>query len=185
VRRVALVLPLVAVFVIAGLTLFRTTTGRVGRPAPQFSLPDIADPYRTIGLASLRGKPVVLNFWASWCDPCRAEAPELARTARQYTASVRFLGMAILDGRDAGLAYMARYKVPYESVRDARGTVSKLFGVTGVPETVFIDARGVIVGHYIGAFTRGQLGPIVAELISLRPGEKIEISGRGETRPVP
>lgn len=184
-RRLALILPLAAVFVVAGVALFRTTTGQVGRAAPTFVLPDLADPHRTIDLAAFRGRPLVLNFWASWCDPCRAEAPELVRTAAAYRGSVRFLGMAILDGRDAGLAYMAKYKVPYPSVRDARGTVSKLYGVTGVPETVFIDARGVIVGHYIGAFTTGQLGPIVSKLSSMGAGRPLELTGRGETRPVP
>jgi cytochrome c biogenesis protein CcmG/thiol:disulfide interchange protein DsbE len=182
VRRIALVIPVVAVFLVAGLTLFRTTTGQVGRPAVPFALPDIAHPDRTISVASLRGKPVVLNFWASWCDPCRAEAPEFARTAKTYGNAVHFLGMAILDGRDAGLAYMAKYKVPYPSVRDARGATSKSYGVTGVPETVFIDARGVIVGHYIGAFKSGQLGPVVQDVIA---GRRPELTGRGETRPVP
>lgn len=176
---------MIGVFLFAGLTLFRTTTGRVGRPAAAFALPDVADPNRTVSLSSLRGEPVVLNFWASWCDPCRAEAPELVRTANAYAGRVHFLGMAILDGRDAGLAYMAKYKVPYPSVRDARGTVSKLYGVTGVPETVFIDARGVIVAHYIGAFTPGQLAPIVQQLVTLPSGGSLELSGRGETRPVP
>jgi cytochrome c biogenesis protein CcmG/thiol:disulfide interchange protein DsbE len=136
-------------------------------------------------LLSLRGTPVVLNFWASWCDPCRAEAPELARTARAYGSSVQFLGMAILDGRDAGLAYIRKFGIPYPSVRDARGSVSKLFEVTGVPETVFINARGVIVGHYIGAFTSGQLEPIVKDLLGLSPEGRLLLSGHGETRPVP
>ena len=176
------VLPVVLLFLVVGLTLFRTTTGQVGRPAASFALPDISNPSRTISLASLRGKPVVINFWASWCDPCRAEAPEFARTAKSYGSRVHFLGMAILDGRDAGLAYMAKYKVPYPSVRDVRGETSKDYGVTGVPETVFIDARGVIVAHYIGAFKNGQLGPVVRDLIA---GNKIELTGRGETRPVP
>ena len=111
-------------------------------PAPGFSLevlnrgvlpsrlgtklgPVLAD--NRLSLREVRGTPIVLNFWASWCEPCRAEAGELARTAQTYASSVHFLGMAILDGRDAGLAYMAKYKVPYPSVRDARGMVSRRF----------------------------------------------------------
>jgi len=182
VRRLLLVVPVAVVFFVAGLTLFRTTTGQVGRPAAAFSLPDVAHPGRTVTLASLRGRPAVLNFWASWCDPCRAEAAEFARTARQYGGSVRFLGMAILDGRDAVLSYMAKYHVPYGSVLDAHGDVSKAYGVTGVPETVFIDAKGVIAGHYIGAFKDGQLGPVVRDLVTTG---KIQLTGRGEPRPVP
>jgi cytochrome c biogenesis protein CcmG/thiol:disulfide interchange protein DsbE len=182
VRRLLLVVPVVVLFLVVGLTLFRTTTGQVGRPAAAFSLPDIARPSETVTLASLRGKPVVLNFWASWCDPCRAEAAEFVRTANQYGDSVHFLGMAILDGRDAAMKYMSQYHVPYPSVRDARGEISKDYGVTGVPETVFIDARGVIAGHYIGAFKKGQLGPVVQDLIA---GRSLELTGRGETRPVP
>ena len=181
-RRLLLVVPVVAVFLVAGVALFRTTTGQVGRPAAGFSLPDVANPSRTVTLASLRGKPVVINFWASWCDPCRAEAAEFVRTAKQYGTSVQFLGMALLDGRDAATAYMATYHVPYASVMDAHGDTSKDYGVTGVPETVFIDASGVIVGHYIGAFKDGQLGPVVQDLIA---GRSLTLTGRGETRPVP
>lgn len=185
-KRFLLLVPVALVFAVAGVYLFRTAPAQTGKVAPAFSLPDLARADRTVRLADFRGKPVVINFWASWCDPCKTEAPELASVARRYAGSVQFLGMAILDGRDAALAYVSKYGIPYRSVLDARGLTAKsLYSVTGVPETVFIDAQGKLVGHYIGAFTPGQLGPLVRELVSLRPGGSLEITGRGETRPVP
>lgn len=182
-RRLIWVLPLVAVFVATGIALFRSAPGDVGRPAPDFALPSLDG--GTVELSRLRGKPVVLNFWASWCDPCRDEAPELARTARKLGRPVHFLGVNILDGREEALDYVGEFRVPYESARDARGVVAKRYKVTGVPETVFIDARGTIVGKYIGAFREGQLAELVRRLIALSPGDMLVITGRGETRPVP
>ena len=184
-RRFLLIVPLIAVLAGAGVALFRSGPASIGRAAPEFSLPDLEDPEQTISLRDLRGKPVVANFWASWCDPCRDEAPELARTARELGRDVTFLGVNILDGRREARAYVARYSLPYASVRDARGTVAKRYRVTGAPETFFIDGDGRLVGKYIGAFTQGQLGRLVRDLVALRPGETLLISGSGETRPVP
>lgn len=182
-RRLLWLLPVVALFAGVGVTLFRSGPGTVGRPAPGFELPALDGP--SISLSDLRDKPVVLNFWASWCDPCRDEAPELARSARELGAVATFLGVNILDGRAEALAYVDEFEIPYESVRDARGVVAKRYGVTGVPETVFIDARGDVAGRYVGAFTEGQLERLVRELIALEPGRTLDITGRGESRPVP
>ena len=186
-RRALWLVPVVVVFALGGVALFRARpAAELGRPAPLFELPDLARPGSRIALAGLRGRPVVLNFWASWCEPCREEAPELARVARRFEeAGVRFLGINILDGREEALAYVRRYGIPYPSVRDTRAVVAKRYGVTGAPETVFIDAEGNVVGRYIGAFRRGQLDELVRELIGLGPEETLRITGRGETRPVP
>lgn len=184
-RRGLWLLPVVLVLAISGVALFRARpAAELGRPAPSFDLPSLDDRDRRIGLEDLAGTPAVLNFWASWCEPCRDEAPELARVAQRFT-DVRFLGINILDGRAEALRYVERYGIAYESVRDARGIVAKRYNVTGAPETVFLDARGDIVGKYIGAFERGQLAAIVHELRALGPGQTLEITGRGETRPVP
>jgi cytochrome c biogenesis protein CcmG/thiol:disulfide interchange protein DsbE len=176
----------VILFGVGGVALFRARPeAALGKPAPTFALPDLAHPARRIALGDLKGKPVVINFWASWCEPCKQEAPELARTARKLGPHVTFLGVQILDGRDEGLAYVKKYKIPYRNVRDARGLVAKKFEVTGAPETVFIDREGNVVGKYIGAFTRGQLERFVRALTQLRANEVLNITGRGETRPVP
>lgn len=172
-----------AVLAVGGVALFRARPqAELGGPAPSFELPLLEGRGR-LGLDDLRGKPVVLNFWASWCTPCRDEAPELARVARRHKEVV-FLGMNILDGRDEALAYSKRYGVPYRSVRDVRAVIAKRFGVTGAPETVFIDARGDIVGTFIGAFT-GQLDGLVRDLADLAPGQRLRITDRGQSQPVP
>lgn len=182
-RRWFWLVPVVAVLALGGLALFRARPqAELGGPAPRFELPLLEGGGR-LSLDDLRGKPVVLNFWASWCAPCRDEAPELARVARKVR-DVTFVGMNILDGRDEALAYTRRYDVPYRSVRDVRAVIAKRFGVTGAPETVFIDARGDIVGTFIGAFT-GQLEGLVRDLAELVPGQHLRITDRGQAQPVP
>lgn len=184
-RRALWLIPAVVIFAIGGIGLFKARPpAELGKPAPFFSLPSLHDPSRSIAIKSLRGRPLVINFWASWCDPCKQEASVLAAAAKSL-GGVRFLGVQILDGRDEGMLYERRYKIPYESVRDARGGVAKTYGVTGVPETVFIDARGVVVGKYIGALDAKTLRTILDDLAALRPGRLLSIVGRGETRPVP
>jgi cytochrome c biogenesis protein CcmG, thiol:disulfide interchange protein DsbE len=186
VRRALWLLPVVVLFVVGGVALFRARPeAALGKAAPGFALPDLARPSERIALDRFKGTPVVINFWASWCEPCRDEAPELARTARKLGRTVTFLGVNILDGRDEALAYVKKYKIPYPSVRDARGIIAKRYEVTGAPETVFIDRDGNVVGKYIGAFERGQLERYVRVLSRLRANELLDITGRGETRPVP
>lgn len=184
-RRALLLVPVVALLAVGGVALFRVRpTAELGRPAPGFELPRL-DGDGTIALAGLRGTPVVINFWASWCEPCKDEAPELARAWEELGDAVRFLGVNILDGRDDALAFARRYGLGYPSLRDTRGVVAKRYGVTGVPETVFIDASGRVAGAYIGAFTSGRLLELTRELADLEPGQTLRITGRGEAEAVP
>jgi cytochrome c biogenesis protein CcmG, thiol:disulfide interchange protein DsbE len=183
--RALLLVPVVALFVVAGIGLFRARPqAELGRPAPTFEL-SLLDGDGRLSLGGLRGKPVVMNFWASWCTPCKDEAPEFSRTAKAFEDDVHFLGVTMLDGRQPALDFVERYDIPYPSVRDTRGVIAKRYGVTGVPETAFIDARGRLVGSYIGAFTEGQLEEVVRDLLEIKPGELLRLTGRGETRPVP
>jgi cytochrome c biogenesis protein CcmG/thiol:disulfide interchange protein DsbE len=186
VRRLLWLVPVVVVLAVGGWALFTSRPEAVLRgPAPEFNLPDLARADSRIALKSFRGRPLVVNFWASWCDPCREEAPELVRAARAYSKRVRFLGVNILDGREEALKYLGQYRIRYPNVQDTRAVVAKRYGVTGAPETVFIDARGNVVGKYIGAFRRGELERLLRDLVKLEPGEVLRITGRGETRPVP
>lgn len=117
--------------------------------APDFTLPRL-DRQGVLRLASLRGKAVVLNFWASWCVPCKEEAPELQAAYRRWSGQgVVFVG---IDGQDfSGDArrFMKKYNVTYPVVRDGPGKVVNTYGVTGFPETFFVDRRGRIVGDHI------------------------------------
>jgi cytochrome c biogenesis protein CcmG/thiol:disulfide interchange protein DsbE len=187
VRRFLWLAPIVVLFAVAGVALFRVRpAAELGKPPARFSLPSVLEPEQKITLDEIVGsRPVVLNFWATWCDPCKEEAPELARTARRYEGEVTFLGISVLDGPGPAGRFMREEKVPYESVSDTRGVTAKRYGMTGVPETIFIDADGLVVGRYIGAFRPGELGRLVAELVELRPGEFLQITGRGATEPVP
>jgi cytochrome c biogenesis protein CcmG/thiol:disulfide interchange protein DsbE len=120
-------------------------------------------------LAELRGTPVVLNMWASWCTPCRAEARPLEQGWRAWQRrGVLYLGLDIQDLRGDARAFIRRFGATYPSVRDAaRGTADR-YGATGIPETFFIDKRGHVVGHVIGAASEAQL----------RAGSRAALSGR-------
>jgi cytochrome c biogenesis protein CcmG/thiol:disulfide interchange protein DsbE len=184
-RRLLLLIPVVLLFAVVGVGLFRARPqAELGTTAPAFSLPALDAPDDRINLSGLRGKPAVINFWASWCEPCRDEAEALARAARE-NSRINFLGIAMLDGRESALEFAQEFDVPYPSARDARGVTAKRYGVTGVPETVFLDERGRLVGKFIGAIDRTQLESILDDLIEIGPDELLNITGRGETRPVP
>ena len=117
--------------------------GRGGAPeAPAFTLERL-DGKGDLALDSLRGKTVVLNFWASWCGPCRDEAPLLEEAADRWRAKdVAFVGVDVKDFRGDARDFLARYGVTYPNVYDGKGSTIGRYGVTGYPETYFIDAEG-------------------------------------------
>jgi cytochrome c biogenesis protein CcmG/thiol:disulfide interchange protein DsbE len=139
-------------------------------PAPSFSLPvvwahDETWPPglrrrlddRRLSLTELRGYPTVLNFWASWCVPCKQEAPAFAAAAKKFNGRVAFVGMDTQDLTSAAQRFLTRYKVNYVSVRDGTDRTYSAYGLTGVPETYFIDRQGRIVGHKIGQASNADL----------------------------
>lgn len=105
----------------------------------------------TISLEALRGKGVVLNFWASWCAPCRDEAPLLEATwRREKENGIVFIGLDYLDQEPAARAYLAEFDITYPNGPDLQSAVARRYGIKGVPETFFIDPEGVIQEVVVG-----------------------------------
>lgn len=159
-----LVVPLVYLFVYVG-GFDRLAEARQPRgPAYAFQAPKLGG--GEIALADYRGRPVVLNFWASWCPPCRAEAPDFQRVWQAYQSQgIVFLGVDVSDGEAAALAYVRDYGITYPSVVDTRNDISTAYGATSLPTTVFINQDGLVVGKRVGPMSEGQLVARVEELL--------------------
>ena len=156
----------VLLFVVIGTTSSRTGTGGVvpvGATAPDFTLPSAVGA-GTVDLAALgsgRHHPVVLNFFASWCIPCRSETPLLASTAsaeRARGSVIQFVGVDEEDPVSSARTFIRQAGISYPVGRDPNVTVtSGLYGLPGPPQTMFIDESGVVVGHIEGPVTKAQL----------------------------
>jgi cytochrome c biogenesis protein CcmG, thiol:disulfide interchange protein DsbE len=114
----------------------------------------------------LRGTPVVVNLWASWCGPCGKEAPALAAAADRFGAKVQFLGVAIKDQRSSASAFLKRYGIPYPTVMDDSGDIHNHLGFVGLPDTVFYAADGSIARTWSGPLTSETLDASIGRLIS-------------------
>jgi cytochrome c biogenesis protein CcmG, thiol:disulfide interchange protein DsbE len=135
-------------------------------PAPEFEL-DRLDGDGALKLSSLRGQAVVLNFWASWCNPCRDEAPELQQAAETWADDgVVVLGLDFNDFSGDARRFADKYGLTYPIVTDPQGAVAGRFGVTGVPETFFIDKSGRIVSHVRSQIAADELEAGIKEALA-------------------
>lgn len=123
-----------------------------------------------IHLAALHGKPVVLNFWASWCEPCQSEAPILSAAAKTYAAQgVVFIGIAYQTPVKDGQAFIKQHDISYPCGPDPEGDIVTNFGITGIPQTLLIDRSGIIVRRFPGQITAATFDPAVQALVKGQP----------------
>ena len=133
-----------------------------------------------LALEELRGAPVVLNFWASWCPPCREEAPRLERRWQANRGrGVVFLGLDMQDLTGEAREFIRDFGISYPNVRDPGDGVARDWGVTGLPETFFLSRRGRVVGHVIGAVSGDQL---VEGISAAQKGLPVGVLQGGERR---
>jgi len=168
------VVALAAVAGLLGLLVWRLThqskPPKIGGPAPTFSVKRV-DTDGTLDLASLRGKPVVLNFWASWCVPCKGEAKLLESAWQQYRSrGVVFVGVDYHDVASDARTFLEHHGVTYPTVQDGSGKIADRYGVSAVPETYFIDRRGRLVGDHI-------IGTVVNQKDAFRRGLEAALAG--------
>ncbi len=172
-RRLVYLLPLLLFAALAGYFAFALISGRdprelpsalLDKPAPAFDLPGLGG--ERLSLAALRGEVFVLNFFASWCAPCRVEHPLLLRLARQE--GVRLVGIAYKDRPEDSRRFLAELGDPYRAIGiDRDGRVAIDFGLYGVPETYVIDRQGHIRKRFVGPLSPGQ---VERELLPLLRG---------------
>ncbi len=132
------------------------TVARVGEPAPAFVLADLDG--NSVSLADLRGRPVVVNFWASWCGYCIKEFPLLASAAATHQGDqLAVVGIVFRDGSEAAREFMNRMGATWPAAMDTNAEVAARFGIIWPPDTFFIDRKGVVVSRQIGQLSAADL----------------------------
>lgn len=171
------VLLLAGILVLGG--VLATVVANIDRGPPE-SVVEVDGPMPSIDRLALkgsrvtpghfRGKVTLVNFWASWCGPCRLEQPGLERLSQELDGrGVEFVGINFMDDRAAALAYLDEFAVTYPSVADREGTLAHRFGVPYLPATVLVDAQGEMRYRFAGAQTETTLRKYLTQLLEERP----------------
>lgn len=167
--KLAVFLAIVAILSILAYTMFgqkvfEKASPLIGRDAPDFTLTQFNG--QEIKLSELRGKTVLLNFWASWCGPCRQEAPALESSWERYKDKpVIFIGVNVWDDRDDALSYIQEFGGGFINGIDQKGEIAVNYGVAGVPETYFITPEGKIAFKYTGTLTEPLVDQFLAKAL--------------------
>lgn len=142
----------------------RSGVTRIGKPAPDFTMTLLnGGEFR---LQDHVGRPLVINFWASWCPPCRDESPGFERVWRKYRdTGVMFVGVDIQDTQEEAARYIEEFNLTFPNGRDPDGKITVEYGVIGLPVTFFIGANGVVEGRWVGAVPEGKLEEWTRSLI--------------------
>lgn len=148
-----------------GVNLEPTLIRQDDRQAPDFAL--TLNDGRVVRLSDFRGQPVIINFWASWCAPCRVEAPALEEAHVRYKdLGVVILGINLWDSEEAAAEFRKVYGQTYPSGPDPRGKIAIDYGVSGIPETFFITPDGKIAAKFVGPLPLATMETLLAEMLT-------------------
>jgi cytochrome c biogenesis protein CcmG, thiol:disulfide interchange protein DsbE len=136
----------------------------LGEPVPDRELP-LLEGEGTGSIADYRGRWVLVNLWASWCDPCRQEAPDLERFSRRYRERLTVLGIDVQDNSDDALAFVREHRLTYPQLRSVGDERSEAFGSTGVPENFLVDPRGRLALIWRGVVDERLLAERVVPIV--------------------
>jgi cytochrome c biogenesis protein CcmG/thiol:disulfide interchange protein DsbE len=165
-RIAGALIPAAAFIALLGFAVAKQGSAPVpGDKAPDFTAPVLGES-RTFELSDLAGHPVLLNFWWSGCEPCRKEAPLLERAHRVYGDEVRFVGVNIRDAESDAERFVSRYHLDYLHVRDEGLNIYREYGLTGQPESFFIDSDGVLIEHIPGEMSQDDLYRLLDVLVT-------------------
>jgi cytochrome c biogenesis protein CcmG/thiol:disulfide interchange protein DsbE len=156
-----------SLLLLLGWGLIRVNEGQIDSGmAPDFTITSFEG--ETLTLSELRGQVVIINFWASWCPPCRDEAPYLEATWRKYKdQGVVFIGVDYADTESKALAYIDEFDITYFNGPDIGTRISQAYRMDGVPETYFVAKNGELRGVHIGPMQPPQLDEKIDELLAV------------------
>jgi cytochrome c biogenesis protein CcmG/thiol:disulfide interchange protein DsbE len=142
-----------------------------GQAAPPFTLRALDSGIRVTS-EQLKGRPMVINFWASWCGPCKMEHPVLEWGAREFGGEAQFLGIVFEDTEDNAKQFLSQMGASFPQLIDVNSGVAVSYGVAGVPETYFVDAQGIILGKHVGPIDPQSLAEWMRKLSTGAPTAK-------------
>ncbi|OYV23976.1 MAG: hypothetical protein B7W95_00285 [Acidimicrobiales bacterium 20-64-4] len=138
-------------------TSTRQLSGPSGTNAIDFSLPSVTGSHDVLSLRRFQDRPLVINFWASWCVPCRTEMPLLEKAYLTEGGKIAFVGIDTNDTPTAARAFLNQVHVSYPTASDTTGSLAVKYGLFGLPTTLFVSAKGVVLGRHIGQFYANTL----------------------------
>lgn len=148
----------VALFVAVVTAALAAAPPKTGAPAPAFSLPVVANGNGNVSLHDLRGHAIYLNFFASWCGPCKEEVPFIGKLSREYAKrNIVVVGVDELEPADKAREFVAHFHLPYRIALDDSGDVGGSYGLIGLPLHVFIGRNGTVAAYRIGEISEAQL----------------------------